>query len=816
MRRAVYWLIIFALAIGFFPTPRSIAAISETVVISQVYGGGGNSGAFYKNDFIELFNRGTTPVNLNGWSVQYASAAGTTWQVTPLSGMIQPGQYYLIQQAAGSGGSQDLPAPDAVGSIAMSATSGKVALVNSPTPLTGACPQSTAIVDLIGYGSANCYEGQPASPLTNPMAARRIRDGCVDSDQNLLDFITAPPNPRNRNTALTDCSIPPQIVPIYAIQGDGERSPLEGQWVTTSGVVIGDFEGSGSLRGFYLQDPVGDGNPLTSDGIFIFRGDSSDTVQLGQTVQVSGTVMEYYDQTQITLSEMMILESGYTPVSPVLIQLPFGHPAEPERYEGMLVRFEQTLTVTDTYSLGRFGQVTLSSAGRLYQPTQLTLPGESAASLQRANDLNRLLLDDNLQTQNPEPVPFARSQQPLTAENTLRSGDTIRSLSGVLTYTWGGNSASPNAWRIRPIGALAADSPNFEPANPRPLEPPLVQGRLRVVSLNAYNYFNSFEDCRAGLTGSAVECRGANSPQEFERQAAKIVSAIRSFDADILALMEIENDGYAAESALADLTKRLNETLPPEKRYAFIDADAATGKLDALGSDAVKVALLYRPANVTPLATAVLDSRAFVYGGDRFPRNRVSLLQAFSENSTGERFLINVNHLKSKGSPCDAPDAGDGQGNCSTVRLNAVQALIEWLSGNPTGISDPDILIVGDLNAYALEDPLRRLEQSGFINLIPAFHGLQTYSYVFEGQAGSLDHALASPSLFSQVGGTAEWHINADEPAVLDYNLDYKSPTQQTSLYASDAFRSTDHDPLIIGLNLASPAWSVFLPLIRR
>lgn len=817
MRKAESILLIISLISGMVCIrPAVVNAASEAIIISQIYGGGGNSGAQYKNDYIELFNRGTTPVSLNGWSVQYASASGSAWQVTPLSGVLQPGQYYLIQQASGSGGTLDLPAPDAIGSIAMSATSGKVALVNSQTALSGACPASVSIIDLVGYGPANCYEGRPASSMSNTSAARRAQNGCQDSDDNLVDFSIAAPSPRNSTFATADCSIVPQIIPIYTIQGETESSPLEGDIVTTSGVVIGDFEGRDSLRGFYLQDPIGDNNPLTSHGIFIYRGDSADSVQIGQTVRVSGTVREAFGQTQLDLSEMIILDSEFTSIQPISVSLPFSSSAEPERYEGMLVRFDQTLTVTDTYFLGRFGQVTLSSGGRLYQPTQLTLPGECALFLQQANDLNRILLDDASQVQNPDPIPFGRGGQPLTAENTLRSGDTISGLSGVMTYTWGGHSASPNAWRIRPIGAMASDLPNFQPANPRPTEPPVMESRLRIASMNTYNYFNTFTNCRAGLNGAAVACRGANSPVEFERQATKLVSALRALDADVIALMEVENDGYAAESALANLTMRLNDTMPPEKQYAIVDVDSASGKINALGTDAVRVALLYRRAVVTPLATAVLDSRAFVYGGDSSPRNRVSLLQAFAENSTGEQFLVNVNHLKSKGSPCDTPDAGDGQGNCSVVRLNAVRELVNWLKTAPTGISDPDILILGDLNAYAREDALAWLEQSGYTNLIPYFNGLQSYSYVFEGQAGALDHALASATLVSQISAAAEWHINADEPVVLDYNLEYKSAGQQDILYDPDPFRSSDHDPLIIGLNLNSRQWSIYLPMISR
>ncbi|MCX7976908.1 MAG: lamin tail domain-containing protein, partial [Bellilinea sp.] len=166
-RKTAYLSVIFALIAGGFPVYRPVIAVSDTVVISQIYGGGGNSGALYKNDFIELFNRGSTPISLDGWSVQYASATGNTWQVTMLSGVLQPGQYYLIRQAGGSGGTQDLPDADAIGSINLNATSGKVALVNASTPLSGACPPDTTIIDLIGYGSANCYEGESAPSLNN-------------------------------------------------------------------------------------------------------------------------------------------------------------------------------------------------------------------------------------------------------------------------------------------------------------------------------------------------------------------------------------------------------------------------------------------------------------------------------------------------------------------------------------------------------------------------------------------------------------------------------------------------------------------------
>ena len=266
-------------------------------------------------------------------------------------------------------------------------------------------------------------------------------------------------------------------------------------------------------------------------------------------------------------------------------------------------------------------------------------------------------------------------------------------------------------------------------------------------------------------------------------------------------IIEIENDGYGADSAISFLVDRLNDATDPGT-YAFINADDATGHVNALGTDAIKVGLLYKPARVIPVGTAALNSVAFVNGGDSSPRNRPSLAQAFEEIGTGARFVVNVNHLKSKGSGCDVPDAGDGQGECNIVRTNAAHELTQWLAGDPTGSGDPDVLIIGDLNAYAMEDPVSALASAGYTNMVPALGGDNAYSYVFDGQWGSLDHALANASLASQITGAEDWFINADEPSVLDYNTNFKTAGQLDSLYAADEFRVADHNPVIVDLTL--------------
>ncbi|MFZ5856844.1 MAG: ExeM/NucH family extracellular endonuclease [Chloroflexota bacterium] len=598
--------------------------------------------------------------------------------------------------------------------------------------------------------------------------------------------------------------------PIYDIQGIGPATPLSGT-VTTQGVVVGDYEGaSPTLRGFYMQDATGDANASTSDGIFVFNGNNN-YVNLGDVVRVTGTVSEYQGQTQISSSS--VVNCGAGSVSPVDVTFPVPDATYLEQYEGMLVRLPQTLYVTEHYQLGRFGQVVMSSGGRLQQPTNVVLPGAPALALQAANNLNRIIIDDALNNQNPDPILFGRGGLPLSASNTLRGGDTATGIVGVMTYTWAGNSASGNAYRVRPINALGGGVPNFLPANPRPTSAPEVGGTLKIVGMNLLNYFNTFDglpdnvdNCTFGVGGAAADCRGADTQSEFDRQWTKTVAAILAMDPDVLGVNEIENDGYGPDSAIAHLVDQLNAATAPGT-YAFIDVDANTGQVNAMGTDAIKVSIIYKPASVTPVGqTAALNTVAFINGGDSDPRNRASLAQAFQQNANGQVFIVNVNHLKSKGSACDLPDAFDGQGNCNQVRVNAVTELMNWLAADPTGTGDPDILLIGDYNSYAMEDPIMVMLNAGFTNLISSFLGPDAYSYVFDGQWGYLDHALGSASIVSQISGVGDYHINSDEPSVLDYNTDFKTLNLQTILYAPDQFRVSDHDSVIIGLCQAPTA----------
>lgn len=693
-----------------------------------------------------------------------------------------------------------------------------VAVDASPTvtfsePVDAAAGAFTISCSLSGAKTL-AVTGGPTTFTLDPSADFSLGDACtltvVASGITDKDAVDPPDSPASDVVvhfsvpAANPCEV--TATPVPAIQGSGDTAAITGS-VTTRGVVVGDYEGpSPALRGFFIQDREGDGNPATSDGIFVFEGSNADSVALGDLVTVRGNAGENQGQTQVSASSITVCGTGS--VAPTEVRFPVAGGTALERYEGMLVTLPQAMSVTEHFQLGRFGQVTLSQGGRLEQPTNVVAPGADAAALQASNNLRKIILDDTTQAQNVDPIVFGRGGKPLTADNTLRGGDTVTGLTGVLNYTWGGNASSANAYRLRPVSPTA--TVDFEPTNPRPTSPPAVGGDTRVVGMNLLNFFNTLDttgnNCRGGLTGAVMDCRGANTATEFDRQWRKTVAAVSGTQADVVAFMEMENDGYGADSAEQFLVSKLNAK-DGDGTWAFIDADALTGQTDALGNDAIKVGMLYRPAAVTPVGTtAALNSVDFVNGGDSGPRNRPSLAQAFRDNTTGGTFVAVANHLKSKGSACDTPDAGDGQGNCTAVRVRSAQLLADWLAGDPTGTGDPDVLILGDMNSYAKEDPITTLEKAGYANLIEQRNGREAYSYAFDGQWGYLDHALGSASIDSQVTGVGDWHVNADEPSILDYNTEFKTSAQVTSLYAPDQFRISDHDPVLVGLNLTNAA----------
>ena len=982
---------------------QSAQALSADIVISQVYGGGGNAGATYTHDFIELFNRGTFSVSLAGWSVQYASATGTgnfgssSTQLTELPSVsLAPGQYLLIQEAQGSGGTTALPTPDVTDSspIPMSGTGGKVALVMSTASLGcngGSTPCSPAqlalIKDLVGWDGANFYETAAAPATANATASLRLADGCTETDNNSLDFVTSTPTPRNTvsplnlcdgggsntnilinevdsdtpgidaaefielydggtgNTALdgmvvvlfngngdtsydafdldgyiTDangyfvigsvpendiyvnpgssgwlqngadavalytanasdfpngtavsttnlidafvydtndaddaglldllnsgqpqvdengggdgagqsnqrcpngsggtrntetyaqfaptpgdantCVTPVTLVKIHDVQGNGAASPLVGQTVAIEGIVVGDFQDgasgtNGDFNGFHVEeeDADADADPLTSEGVFVFDGNSpAVNVQIGDLVRVEGVVSEFNDLTEITsFTGVTVLSSGNPLPTAATLSLPVTNVNDFEAYEGMLVTFPQALVISEYFNFDRFGEIVLTSERHL-TPTAEFEPG-SPQEIQATQDflLDKITLDDGRSTQNPDPAIHPNGNV-FDLTNLFRGGDTVSNVTGVIDYSFG-------LYRIQPTQGA-----DYASVNPRTTQPPDVGGSLKVSSFNVLNYFTTI-DTGAFICGPAgnQECRGADDANELSRQRAKIVAAMSAIDADIFGLTEIENN--PADVPTADLVSGLNDVFGAGT-YDYI----ATG---AIGGDAIRVALIYKPASVTPVGSyAVLDSTV----DPRFvdTKNRPTLAQTFMENSTGGVFTVAINHLKSKGSDCNDlsdPDTGDGAGNCNLTRTAAAQALVDWLASDPTGSGDSDFLIIGDLNSYDKEDPIDAIKagpddvagtSDDYTDLAFQYQGEDAYSYVFDGQTGYLDYSLASASLASQITGAADWHINADEPDLIDYDTTFKQPAQD-AIYAPDAYRSSDHDPVITGLDV--------------
>lgn len=581
------------------------------------------------------------------------------------------------------------------------------------------------------------------------------------------------------DAALDAMAAEDEVLAPYAVQGDGDRSPFEGRRVTVEGVVSGDFQdygepNSGRLGGFYLMSVRPDGDPATSDGLFVFEQNRElADVDTGDRVRVRGEVGEFFGETQLAAAEVEVV--GSAPLTPVAVSLPLD---DPERFEGMLLEFAEPLTIADTRHLERFGAIVLTAGGRPFQFTNRHAPDRREYARSREDfERGSLVLDDGLRRQNVSPPRYALGEVP------PRAGNTIVGLTGTLRFSRGAGSDGDATFRLMPTA-----DPAIEPRNPRPAAPART-GPLRVASYNLLNLFSGIDTGEAvcGPRGNA-RCRGANSRRELQRQLDKSVTAIRLIDADVIGISEIENNARASLDLLIEALEAAGET------YDYVD----TG---VIGTGSIKVGFLYRPATVETVGEFALIDRS-VDGRFDSSRNRPALAQAFRHRSSGESLTIVTNHLKSKGSPCDEvndPNRGDGQGNCNRTRTLAAAALADWAAAGPADAADDRVLIIGDLNAYLREDPIRALEAGGLVNLLDRFLGDTAYSFVFDGRAGALDYAFASPALASLVTGVFEWHVNADEPRVFDYNTEFG---RADSLFdGGSPWRASDHDPVIVDID---------------
>ncbi|OFT52219.1 nuclease [Corynebacterium sp. HMSC06D04] len=797
--------------------PAHAAPAGDAVVLSEVYGGGGNSGATFTHDFIELFNPTEAEVSLDGWSVEYFSAGGNSGGKAALGGAIPAGKHYLIQAGQGSGGSTPLPTPDAESSLNLSGSKGSVKLYDA----------SGNKVDLAGYGSAQLAEGTPAPSTSNAESVSRDEAG-TDTDDNAADFHVSTPTPTpsgNEPTTPAEPEEPTQPadpgreLSIEEIQGTGAQSPVKDQNVTTKGVVTGVWS-EGGINGFTIQTG-GTGNeaPAASPALFIYMGnkEASAYPQLGDSVQVSGKVSEFFDATQLTANAVEKLDAPLPEVTALELEaLPEGDVAR-EAYEHMLV-LPGTHTVTNNYALNQYGEVGLAPGTEaLRQPSDLydpsTDPDSDLQKLAASNAAKLVTLDDGrtknyLESDQSTPLPYIAQDNAQTIKS-LRTTDQVTFQHPVIV------GYSHEQWRYQPTAPVTGNTAGsdlpitWEDSREKELHALDVEGEYTIGAFNVLNYFTSLGEEYGGssyddMDGNPVTVkrgttRGAYTAEAFENQQRKIVAAVNGLDADVIALSEIE-DGYGVtgdkskrDQALAHLTDELNAAAGSEK-WAYVTSPEKLP--DTV--DVIRTAFIYKRARVKPVG----ESRIFV--DDRFTGTaREPLAQEFApvDAADDETFVAVANHFKSKGSVVKGDaDTGDGQGNNPNVRKAQAEAVLEHLAKQPDW-QDKATFVMGDLNTYTHGDAIDVFRDSGYT--VPAEDYHADASYQFSGLLGSLDHVLANEVVSGKVTDAQVWNINADEPVAFEYS---RRNYNIVDFYDDSPFRASDHDPVKVGFSLGKAA----------
>lgn len=566
--------------------------------------------------------------------------------------------------------------------------------------------------------------------------------------------------------------------PIHSIQGNQVMSPIVGELVEVEARLSAKF--IDGLGGFFLVTEPGqeDADPASSEGIFVRHAEKLGW-PVGTRVRVRARVAELgaAPDTQTALIELREMIECAKPVAltPRTVAAAGGEALYWERFEGERILVPGPVSLIGNEDLLRHGSLIVSFDGRDFAPTERHPPGPDARALAQANAGTRLVLDDARLDQFPKKLWHL--PQPLTPEAAYRVDSQLSGIDGVLEQRDG-------EYRVQLVAPIASVL-----HAPRPLRPPEVDGDLRIASFNVLNYFNG-----DGQGGGFPTARGAQNADALKRQTAKIVAALDALDADIVALMEVENDGFGETSALAELVRHLNKARGKERGdYAWI-----VPATERIGDDEIMVALIYRRSRVQPEGAAAL-----LFEGP-FPRwSRAPLAQRFRAGEFA--FTVVANHFKSKGcEDATGPDHDqeDGQGCFNAKRVDSARVLADWLATDPLGSGNEHVLVIGDLNAYGSEDPVRLLVNRGYVDVLAANMSEPTYSYVFQGGSGRLDHALATAALAEHIGGAAEWHINADESPGFEYDEpDYDRRALQAR-YRADVYRSSDHDPILLGLRL--------------
>ncbi|MFH6889539.1 ExeM/NucH family extracellular endonuclease [Corynebacterium aurimucosum] len=792
--------------------PQASASVDgSNAVISEVYGGGGNKGAAFNHDFIELYNPTSADLDLTGWSVEYLSASGNSGGKHELSGSLPAAGHFLIQEGGGGTG-EPLPAPDAEGNLNLSGSKGSVKLYDA----------SGAEVDLVGYGEASLSEGSPAQALNNSTSAQRDAEG-TDTDDNVADFSATAPTPKSAGGGATAPEDPTPAEPgasvtIPEIQGTGAESPLNGQNVTTQGVVTAVWKGEKSLNGFTIQTPgTGQTAPKkASEAIFVYTGGTGFYPEIGESVEVTGTVDEYYGQTQIALAQGSVLDTALDLVTPLAIDaLPEGD-EEREKLESMLLK-PGVHTVTDNYGLNRYGELGLAPGTEaLRQPTDIVSPGtQEQKDMEASNAAKYVILDDG------STRDFTRDGASTKLPYIMHNGSEIKTIRTTNQVKFADSGVilgyGHEQWRFQPTTMITGDSTTadlpitWDPARP---EAPQVAGDYTVAAFNVLNFFiNLGEDNGAkaykdrfgnGVGSDSPTFRGAWSESAFNDQKGKILTALEGLDADVIGLSEIENAantvGGSYDDAVKYLVGELNSRAGSEK-WDYVKAPANA----SADTDVIRTAIIYKKDRVQPVGEATLLEDERFKGTARTPL--AAEFEPVADKCAPEgpdSFVVVTNHFKSKGSVANGDkDTGDGQGNNPNVRNAHAQAVLDGLSKQPQW-QEKATFVMGDLNAYSKEDAISVFRNAGYTIPVEELNAQEDWqdvaSYQFSGRLGSLDHILANEHVDAQAAQT--WNINSDEPIAMEYSR--RNYTGGDVFEANNPYRSSDHDPVKVGFNLAT------------
>ncbi|ALG14468.1 lamin tail domain-containing protein [Kibdelosporangium phytohabitans] len=764
--------------------PGASAAPSQDVLIGEVYGGGGNSGATLTQDFVELTNAGSAPVSLAGWSVQYlpaAPSASSRWQATALSGSVQPGRAYLVSESKGAGGSVELPTPDAVGSIAMAAGAGTVALVKSTellTCLTAAdCAADARIHDLVGYGNATVRETAPAPGTASTTSSARVNS--TDTDNNSVDFATGAPSPLNAAGQGPGGGIPPVSAKIHDIQGVTRVSPLAGKKVADVTGVVTAIRAFGPQRGFWFQDTAVDADPRTSEGLFVLTGTATPNIKVGDAVAVAGTVKEalpnddansaFQSVTELTGATWTVSSAGNAlPQAETIGSLPAGYVPSGGNIDTLELRpAEYTL---DYFESRENMRVAVSDV-RVVGPT--TEFNEFYVTL-RPNE-NPTARGGTLYTGYDQPnpgrlkvmslIPFSQRPFPKVNVNDKLTGLT----EGPLEYSnFGGYTLQATT-----LGEVAGGG--LQPEKTRKQR----SGELAIGTYNVENLDPGDEQTK------------------FDRLADGIVTNLAN--PDVVALEEIQDDngGTNDGTVSADQTLRkftdaivakggpryewrqinpVNNTDGGEPggniRVAFIFNPARVSFVDRAGGDATTpvqvVTQRGRPAlSVSP---GRIDPASEAWNSSRKPLAGEFLFQ-------GRKVFVVANHFNSKGGDQSAHGRFQPPSRVSEQqRIKQAIALRGFVDSVLAVDRKANIVLAGDLNDYQFSPALAELTRGGAVkDLIDTLPANQRYTYVFEGNSQVLDHTLTSKA-----------------PRGVDYDV--------VHINAEFAGQASDHDPQVVRL----------------